>query len=338
MQHSYGTTRECGKLLDAADKARFRRDMNLSSAYFEQCIEKYPFCCEVYFRKSLLYYETDNKILKLRCVRQAKMCQPNEYFQAICDGYEEEIMGRLESAIEHFEKATRLTNSNFYHNNRYEAFFKLAFINMNMKRYEQAITTYLLAIEENETSAQLRPHISALCYNNIGCCYQELDNLGTAHEYYQRAIALYQSYILPRRNVVDIYNQLGRYDAVIKESKKILKDVDDNYTTKLTLMDIVDANLHLNKFKSTKKICERLKREFPSEYYAYLVESDIEQDVYKRIQIIDEGLSKVREHQGISELLLTRSDLFEATGQTEKANQDLILAQAIESGMLGRCD
>jgi hypothetical protein len=60
----YQTTLECGLLLDEADRARFCRDFTSARTYLLQALEKFPYCGEVYFRKSLLYFESDNKLMK----------------------------------------------------------------------------------------------------------------------------------------------------------------------------------------------------------------------------------------------------------------------------------
>jgi tetratricopeptide (TPR) repeat protein len=333
------TTLECGILLDEADRARFCRDFAAARRYLAQAIEQYPFCAEAYFRKSLLFFESDNKLMKYRCVREAQFCKPNEYFATLCEGYLAEIQGNLDLAASYFEKATHLHNDNPYTNYLYEAYFKLGFIKMDKMDYDGAIACYLRAIEENQKPKDhSRPHITALCFNNIGCCYQDQQRLDLAKEYFEYALNAFPNYVLPRCNIIDICNELGEHEIAVAECKRILTECKDKSTIKFTMMDLLDAQYQSFDFQGAWDTIKQIKKQFPDDYYAYACQSDMEEDFEAKLEAVQEGLEHVRDNIGIAELILCKAIILEDVGETKLSNMYFSLKSAMDKGLLQRID
>jgi tetratricopeptide (TPR) repeat protein len=345
------TTLQCGLLLDEADRARFCRDFESARDYLQKTLIEFPYCAEAYFRKSLLYFESDNKLMKYeqkqyfnkhnryRCVKEAQLCHPNKYFSLLCEGYLAEIQGDLDTAAMYFEKATHVTNDNPYTNHNYEAYFKLGFVKMDKEDYDGAIECYQRAIEENlKASDHHRPHITALCYNNIGCCFQDQHQLDLARDYFQKAIQTFPKYVLPRCNIVDICNELGEHEQAVEECEKILQECTDKNTKKFTMMDLLDALFQSMDFERAWDMIKKIQQEFPDDYYAYAFQSDLEDTVESKLEIVNEGLKKVRDPTGIAELILCRATIYEEMGQIDLSKAEKSLKLAMDKGMLTRID
>jgi tetratricopeptide (TPR) repeat protein len=262
-----------------------------------------------------------------------------------------EIQGNLDKAAKHFELATHLINDNPYTNHRYEAFFKLGFVKMDKEDYEGnvfknkllmyvgAIECYQHAIEENlKAHDHPRPHITALCYNNIGCCFQDQQQFNLAREYFERALITFPQYILPRCNIVDIYNELGEYDQAVSECQQILQVCTDRNTVKFTMMDLLDAMFQRMDFSGSWEMIHSIKKEFPDDYYAYAFQSDLEDSNDAKLDIINEGLKHVLDPTGIAELILCRACIYEDMGKLPESKSQQALKDAMDKGLLLRID
>ncbi len=104
--------------------------------------------------------------------------------------------------------------------NTTQAYFCLAYLAQNKADYQSAITYFkqALVLDDSDGGA----------WNNLGNCYDSLDQLEQAISAYNKAIVLDKNYLAARYNLANVYHKQAKYQQAIKQLNKVIA-LDNNF-------------------------------------------------------------------------------------------------------------
>ena len=193
---------------------------------------------------SLIYtVEGDYKAAKEH-IEKAIEKEPNQAIFHSNYGGLLQTMGKSKDAIRAFKKSLKIDKKCF------QSYYSLGILYTDKKEYDNAIESYISALEVNNDSAE--------AHNNLANLYSSLDN-SQAEKHYQRTIELIPQEIYPRLN-------MSNYFLKIKEYKKAIAILDE-----LVKMDLESKEVYNNLGIAYKGIDDEIKA---SEMFKKAIEMD----------------------------------------------------------------
>lgn len=159
-------------------------------------------------------YEIDKRITKLNeYTSQASEAAEEAKYQAkILDVIVRGNDGDLTS----FSKIRKMTEIVEAYPNRRDAYLERGFLYDNMKRYDEAINDYLIALKLSGNS-------DAACFNDIAVAYSNKGDEHKALKYYEKAIELSPNDAEYYTNRGACFDGLGEYKKALNDYKKAIK-------------------------------------------------------------------------------------------------------------------
>lgn len=269
-------------------------------------------------------HEIDKRITKLNeYMHQANAAAEEAKYQAkVLDVIVRGDDGDLTS----FSKIQKMTEIIEEYPDRRDAYMERGFLFDNMKRYDEAINDYLIALKISERK-------DASCFNDIAVAYSKKGDEQKALKYYAKAIKIDTNNSVYYANRGASYNVLGEYQKALVDYQKAL-DIDEK--NKGALKNRSTTYWHL-----MKKEKDEIKR---VEYYHLMIddlisaiELDPEDKIARQLLVqrlnanvnVDKMLAEIDEK--IGDLEVVEKHLYEGVKQYSEAILSYLEAESEEN-------
>lgn len=197
-------------------------------------------------------YEIDKRITKLN----EYMLQANEAAEEA--KYQAKVLGvtvrGYDGDLTSFSKIRKMTELIEEYPDRREAYMERGFLYDNMKRYDEAINDYLIALK-------LSGKNDACCFNDIAVAYSKKGDEHEALKYYTKAIGLEPNDATYYTNRGASFDELGEYKKALEDYEKAIQ-LDDKHKEAFTNRSTTYWNLMKREKEQTKK----------DEYYQLMID------------------------------------------------------------------
>ena len=197
-------------------------------------------------------YEIDKRITKLNeYMLQANQAAEEAKYQAKILGV---IVRGYDGDLTSFSKIRKMTEIVEEYPDRREAYMERGFLYDNMKRYDEAISDYLIALK-------LSGKNDACCFNDIAVAYSKKGDEHEALRYYAKAIGLEPNDATYYTNRGASFDELGEYKKALADYEKAIQ-LDDKHKEAFRNRSTTYWNLMKKEKEQTKK----------NEYYQLMID------------------------------------------------------------------